>query len=53
MHIGILLNFRDIKHKALEKKSKKGKVYIFIFKIGNYVIAWYFFSTVYIRDKFY
>ena len=37
-HIEVLFNFADTRH--CRKKIKKGKVHIFIFKIGNnYVIG--------------
>ena len=45
-HIEILLNFTDTKQSFRIKKN--GKVYVFIFRIGNnYVIGWCIFSAVY------
>ena len=52
--IDILGNFTFRKHKVLQQKIKKRKMWIFIFEPGNNnVIRWYFFSSVYITKNIY
>ena len=50
----VIKYFTHIHFVEFQIEKNKGKVYIFIFKIGkNYAIGWYFFTKLYIKKDTY